>query len=84
MQPEALLYSITATNSSFTRNLKGMIPAMRMQSLDHGRKDTPHSRASGFACDADVPRETRMSATTRPLLMRVAPRTRCEGRVNAS
>ena len=38
MQPDALLYSITATNSSFTRNLKGMIPAMRMQSLDHGRR----------------------------------------------
>lgn len=34
--------------------------------------------ASGFACQADVSRETRSSATTRPLLLRVAPRTHCD------
>lgn len=34
--------------------------------------------ASGFARRADVSRETRSRATTRPLLMRVAPRTHCD------
>lgn len=34
--------------------------------------------ASGFACQAEVSRETSIRTTSRPHLMRVAPRTHCE------
>lgn len=44
MQLEAERYSITATNSSSTRNLKGRGPAAHMQLLGCRREDSPHGR----------------------------------------
>ena len=79
MQPEAELYSITITNSSSTRNLKGGGSTGAPGSRSDAGGRTRHTVvAIGCACQPDVSRETRIRDTTRAFLMRGPPDTQGE------